>query len=71
MFGHVYFTNDKHHKSLTKGKLYTVVEIHDEYSFYIVDDYGNKIFCLWEVCAFLNGGAWTKGIPDNTVMFHG
>ena len=71
MFGHVYFKTDKHHRSLTKGKLYTVVEIHDDYSFYIVNDYGNKIFCLWEGCAFLNCGKWFKVMPKDIVMFHG
>ena len=70
-FGHVYFTTDKHHKSLTKGKPYAAVVVRDNHSFYIVNDYGNTVFCLWEGCALLNGGAWTKGIPDNTVMFHG
>lgn len=44
---------------LTDGKAYDILE-DDGRLFTIVDDQGDEIDCLWEGCAHLDGGNWSK-----------
>lgn len=44
---------------ITAGKAYPVVRGDDD-TFVIRDDAGDRIFCLWEGCAHLVGGNWTR-----------
>lgn len=42
---------------LTAGKNYEIIELGSDY-FYIINDIGNKIYCLHEHCAHLCGKNW-------------
>lgn len=56
----VYFDCDIEHDFLTKGKKYEVfnVDYDNETSFNILDDNGNKCFCLLKDCGYLGVNDW-------------
>ena len=43
---------------LTESKEYEVINVINEHSFEIIDDFGCELKCHIEGCAHLNGGNW-------------
>jgi len=45
---------------LTAGKRYEVLREETIGGFYITDNDGDEIYCLWRNCPHLDGGDWTR-----------
>jgi len=45
---------------LTAGKRYEVLREETIRGFYITDNDGDEIYCLWDGCGHLDGGDWTR-----------
>ena len=45
---------------LTAWKRYEVLREETIGGFYITDNYGDELYCLWDDCGYLDGGDWTR-----------
>ena len=52
-------TGRSSNSSIQPGKLYKIVEQPTKYGFNLEVEDGEVIYCLFNNCAFLNGGDWT------------
>ena len=52
-------TGRSSNRSIIAGKLYKIVEQPTKYGFNLEVEDGEVIYCLFNNCAFLNGGDWT------------
>ena len=52
-------TGRSSNSSIQPGKLYKIVEQPTKYGFNLEVEDGKVIYCLFNNCAFLNGGDWT------------
>ena len=52
-------TGRSSNRSIIAGKLYKIVKEPTKYGFNLEVEDGEVIYCLFNNCAFLNGGDWT------------
>ena len=54
---------------LTPNKEYKIIQVNANNNFYIIDDNGDKLFCLQKICSHINGDWLFKARNCDVGMF--